>query len=153
MYFVISDDAVLLTADTDRDPDFAICGTLLTLARVAAGSGQQAIRDGSLELIGDVDKAQAFQTLLAHAKPDIEEELSTFVGDSAAHGIGQAVRSVRSWASNARTTLGENIREYLQEESADVPSRYEFETFSRRLSTLRDDVDRLAARIDRRKDA
>jgi ubiquinone biosynthesis protein UbiJ len=45
--------------------------------------------------------------------------------------------------------MGDNIREYLQEESRDVPSRYEVEQFSKHVSELRDDVDRLAARIGR----
>jgi ubiquinone biosynthesis protein UbiJ len=45
--------------------------------------------------------------------------------------------------------MGDNIREYLQEESRDVPSRYEVERFAKRVNELRDDVDRLAARISR----
>ena len=42
-----------------------------------------------------------------------------------------------------------HLREYLQEESRDVPSRYETERFARSVAALRDDVDRLAARIER----
>ena len=45
--------------------------------------------------------------------------------------------------------MGDNIREYLQEESRDVPSRYEVEQFTRRVNQLRDDVERLAARVGR----
>lgn len=149
MYFTIADDAVELASSSSDDPDIAITGSILTLARVAGGEDEQAIRDGSLELIGDAEKAQAFQKLLAFAKPDVEEELSAVIGDSAAYGIGQIYRGVRRWAQNARTTMGDNLREYLQEESRDVPSRYEVERFALEVSTLRDDVERLAARIDR----
>ena len=42
-----------------------------------------------------------------------------------------------------------NVREYLQEESRDVPSRYEVERFTRDVGALRDDVDRLEARLAR----
>lgn len=149
MYFTISEDEVALTSTTTIDPDVALSGSILTLARVAGGSEDEAIRDGSLELIGDAEQAQKFQKLLAFAKPDFEEELSAFIGDSAAHGLGQAMRSARRWARNARTTMGANVREYLQEESRDVPSRYEAERFAAKVNTLRDDVDRLAARVDR----
>jgi len=45
--------------------------------------------------------------------------------------------------------MGDNIREYLQEESGEVPSRYEVERFTRQLEALRDDVARLEARVDR----
>jgi ubiquinone biosynthesis protein UbiJ len=42
-----------------------------------------------------------------------------------------------------------NIREYLQEEGRDAPSRYEVDAFSSNVSTLRDDVDRVEARLNR----
>jgi ubiquinone biosynthesis protein UbiJ len=45
--------------------------------------------------------------------------------------------------------MGANIREYLQEESRDVPSRYEVDRFVSDVNALRDDVDRLEARINR----
>ncbi len=149
MYFTFSDDGVELSTNSEADPDIAITGSIVTLARVAGGADEQAIREGSLELIGDAHKAQAFQRLLQYAQPDIEEELSGVIGDSAAHGLGQFVRGVRDWATQARSTMGDNIREYLQEESRDVPSRYEVERFARDVGKLRDDVDRIAARIDR----
>ena len=45
--------------------------------------------------------------------------------------------------------MGANIREYLQEESRDATSRYEVDRFATNVNTLRDDVDRLEARINR----
>lgn len=149
MYFTMHEDGVTLASDANDEPDVAISGSILTLARVAGGADADAIRDGSVELLGDAEKAQAFQRLLGFAKPDIEEGLSRLLGDSAAHGIGQAARGVRDWAREARVTMGENIREYLTEESRDVPSRYEAERFRKQVHELRDDVDRIAARIDR----
>ena len=49
----------------------------------------------------------------------------------------------------ARETIHENIREYLQEESGTLPSRYEVERFTRKVDALRDDVERLEARLNR----
>ncbi len=149
MYCAIDTNSVVLSRHATGDPEFAISGSLLTLARVAAGAGAEAIRDGSLELVGDAEKAAAFQKLLAFAKPDIEEELSGVIGDSAAHGLGTAARKLGRWARSARSTMAGNLREYLQEESRDVPSRYEVDRFTTQVHTLRDDVERLAARIER----
>jgi ubiquinone biosynthesis protein UbiJ len=149
MYFTIGDSAVELSTDSDSDPDVVITGSLLTLARIAGTSGEHAIRDGSLQLTGDAETAQAFQTLLGFAAPDIEEELSGVIGDVAAHRLGETARGVRNWARAARSTMAANIREYVQEESRDVPSRYETERFSSQVDTLRDDVDRLEARLNR----
>ena len=148
-YFTIGEDSIVLTSGSEQDPDVCIEGSLLTLARMAGSSDANAIRDGSLNLTGDAETAQAFSELLAAARPDLEEGMSTIVGDAAAHSLGQVGRGLRRWARDARTTMGANIREYLQEESRDLPSRFEVERFATQLGTLRDDVDRLAARISR----
>jgi ubiquinone biosynthesis protein UbiJ len=105
------------------------------------------LRDGTLELTGDAHVADRFQRLLSFAKPDIEEELSNVIGDAAAHRLANLARGV--WGRGARSTMGANIREYLQEESRDAPSRYEVDRFTANVNALRDDVDRLEARINR----
>lgn len=148
-WFIVHTDALELTTDHDAEPDVLITGSMITLARLAGNSGLSALRKGELEITGDAHTAERFQRLLALARPDIEEELSHIVGDAAAHSIGQLARGLGEWARDARATMGTNIREYLQEESRDVPSRYETERFARDVGTLRDDVDRLEARIAR----
>jgi ubiquinone biosynthesis protein UbiJ len=148
-YFVVHDDALNVVAASSEEPDIVITGSIITLARMAGQSGEAAIRDGSLDLTGDAEAASQFQQLLSFAKPDIEEELSAIVGDVAAHRLGEMARSVGRWGRGARSTMGDNIREYLQEESRDAPSRYEADKFSADVSTLRDDVDRVEARLNR----
>lgn len=142
-------DAVELVPGAADEPDIAISGSLPALARLAANPDEDPIRDGSVELIGDAEKARAFQRLLAYARPDPEEQLSRLVGDPAAHAAGRFARGLGRWARGVRATMASNIREYLQEESRDLPSRYETERFAKDVNALRDDVDRLAARIDR----
>jgi ubiquinone biosynthesis protein UbiJ len=148
-YFVVSDEVLQVVTETAAEPDVIIVGSLITLARMAGASGEAAVRDGSLDLTGDAELAGQFQQLLSFAKPDIEEELSGVVGDVAAHRLGEFARGLGRWGREARSTVGANIREYLQEEGRDVPSRYEVERFSGKVSTLRDDVDRLEARLQR----
>ena len=149
MYFDISGGAIVLATDSNSDPDIVITGSLLTLARMAGSSGEEALRDGSLEITGSERTAKAFQELLGYAKPDVEEELSSLIGDAAAHRLGEIARGVGSWSRDARSTMGSNIREFLQEESRDLPSRYEVDRFTEQLDALRDDVARLEARFDR----
>ena len=148
-YFVVNDEALDLVTSSADEPDVVITGSIITLARMAGQSGEAAIRDGSLDLTGDAETAGEFQQLLAFAKPDVEEELSGIVGDVTAHRLGEIARGVGRWGRDARSTMGANIREYLQEESRDAPSRYEVDTFSSNVSTLRDDVDRVEARLNR----
>ena len=148
-WFLVHGDELELTTGHDGEPDVAISGSLVTLARLAGNAGLDAVRKGELEITGDAHSAERFQRLLAYAKPDFEEELSTVVGDAAAHRVGEVVRGIGKWGREARSTMGANIREYLQEESRDAPSRYEADRFAADVDALRDDVERLEARIDR----
>jgi ubiquinone biosynthesis accessory factor UbiJ len=140
-------DGIRLTGDDDGTPDAVITGSLLALARLSARSGEEAVRSGALDLDGDADVARMFQRLMQYGRPDLEEELSGVVGDSAAHALGQFSRSFRDWGRQARSTMRQNLGEYLQEESRAVPGRHEAEAFRREVETLRDDVDRLEARL------
>jgi ubiquinone biosynthesis protein UbiJ len=149
MYFVIDEHGVDLRIRSDREPDVAITSSLFALASLAAQGGESALRDGTVELSGDVYTAQSFQQLLNYGRPDLEEELSAVVGDVAAHGIADFVRGIGRWTREARSTMRQNVSEYLQEESRALPSRYEADRFRTKVNTLRDDVDRLEARIRR----
>jgi ubiquinone biosynthesis protein UbiJ len=151
-YFIVDDAALNVVTSSSEEPDVVITGSVITLARMAGQSGETAIRDGSLDLTGDAETASQFQQLLSFAKPDIEEELSGIVGDVVAHRLGEFARGVGRWGRSARSTMGANIREYLQEESRDAPSRYEVDKFAADVNTLRDDVDRVEARINRLRD-
>ena len=149
VYLEVDDGELRIASDAERDPDILISGSMSALAKLAASGSEDAIRDGSVDLIGDAGRAARLQKLLKHAKPDPEEQLSRVIGDAAAHEIGRAARGFRRWAREAHVTMRGNVREYLQEESRDVPSRYEVERFGRDVGALRDDVDRLEARLAR----
>jgi ubiquinone biosynthesis protein UbiJ len=151
-YFIVDDEAIDVAATSPQDPDVIITGSLITLASLAGQSGTTAIRDGSLDISGDAELAGQFQQLLSFARPDIEEKLSGIVGDAAAHRLGELARGFGRWGREARSTMGANIREYLQEESRDAPSRYEVEKFNTDVSKLRDAVDRIEARLNRLQD-
>jgi ubiquinone biosynthesis protein UbiJ len=153
MYFLVNDEVLTLKSAIESEPDVVLTGSLLTLARMAGPAGEESdgapIRSGSLDITGDAYTAQNFQQLLKYAKPDVEEELSQVVGDAAAHRAGRFARGFRAWVQGVRDTIHSDVREYLQEESRDVPSRYEVERFANQVDALRDDVARLEARINR----
>ncbi len=148
-FFSFENEIVTLSTEYLDDPDVVITGSLVTLTKMIGGGGEAAIRNGDVDLTGDAATAQRFQKLLDYAKPDIEEELSRIIGDVAAHRLAQFAHGIGDWARETRSTMGSNVREYLQEESRDVPTRYEVDRFTQRVGTLRDDVERIAARLNR----
>jgi len=148
LYIRVGHDALEVRGFED-DVDVVISGSMLGLTRLAGSSAEAAIRDGSVDLSGDAEIAAAFQKLLAYGKPDLEEELSGMIGDVAAHGLGDIARNVGRWAENTHSIVRQNIKEYLQEESRTLPSRYEADRFRDQAETLRDDIDRFEAKLRR----
>lgn len=149
MYFVVGDDELILASEIGHEPDVVVTGPLLSLARLAGPRGDASIRGGDVELDGNTEVAQQFQKLLRLGRPDLEEELSGVVGDVVAHTAGEFARGLRRWGGDARDVLRQNIGEYLQEESRVIPTRYETETFRHEVESLRDDVARFEARLNR----
>ena len=150
LFCTVTPDGVIIQ-DHIENPDVVISGSLYTLANLLTNTTDDALYNGSISLDGDAQIAKKFQQLLKYAKPDLEEELSTKLGDGVAHGIGDFLKSINSWRKKSTTIMGNNISEFLQEESRSLPSKYEIEIFQNDVNKLRDDVDRLESRIEHRK--
>ena len=131
----------------ELEPDAVLQGSIIGMTGMAFGDRERGLRSGVIEIIGDPVIARDFQRLLEHARPDLEEELSRFVGDLAAHQIGNAARFVADWGRRAVDTISLDVAEFLQEESRDLPTRVETDEFLDAVDTVRQDTDRLEARI------
>jgi len=147
MYQVVTDGALQIATSALDEPDVVITGSLISLARLAGPAGEDLIRDGVVEIAGDAIVAQRFQKLLRYGRPDLEEEISSVIGDVAAHGIGRFARGLGDWGRDAGSIMRQNLGEYLQEESRVAPSQYEADAFRERVETIRDDVARFDARL------
>lgn len=140
-------DRMELGTSHEGTPDTTLKGTPLAFMRLVGPQPEAAIRAGSIHIEGDAEVAQTFSELIKHARPDLEEELSHLIGDVAAHQLGTTARSLLDFTRRAAATFAQNLSEYLQEEGRDVPSRTEAEEFIADVDKLRDDVERLEARI------
>ena len=136
---------ILPTTDT---PGAVEAGAVFYIDRALAGPGaEDRIRAGSVRISGDAETAQSFRKLFEAARPDFEEELSRVVGDAAAHHLANVARGALDFGRRAFATLALNVGEYLTEESRDLPARAEVEAWLEGVDRLREDVDRLEARI------
>ncbi|MDX1455306.1 MAG: SCP2 sterol-binding domain-containing protein [Gammaproteobacteria bacterium] len=104
---------------------------------------------GGMRIEGDAATGHDFQQLLMSLDIDWEEKLSRFVGDTAAHRVGQALRGFRDWGRQSTQRAGDNLREYLQEEAEALPRRSEVNEFLGAVDDVRMAVDRLEARQQR----
>jgi ubiquinone biosynthesis accessory factor UbiJ len=140
-------DRLALTAGDDSPADALIAGSAPALLQMFRRSNSAARSRASIQIKGDAEIANLYRELFAAARPELEEELSRWVGDLPARHLSQLAKSVRSWARRARRTAGENIAEYLQEEGRDLVTNPELEEFLRGVDSAREAVDRIEARL------
>jgi ubiquinone biosynthesis protein UbiJ len=132
------------------EPDCLIRGTPLGLARMLMSERKETqIIKGEVEIIGDTGLGHAFSRALAGLDVDWEEQLAKVIGDPFAHQVGTRVRAAGRWGQKTTDTLTMDLQEYLQEEAKLLPTRYEIEAFLSRVDILRDDMERVEARIER----
>ncbi len=146
---VTSDGTALSLSRTEEGAAAAtIRGTPLSLAALAGPSPESVIRRGDVAIEGDAEVAGRFRELGALLHPDLEEELSRLLGDVPAHQLGALARTALGWVRRGLSTTTTNVAEYLAHERQDLVPRPESQGFLRDVDTLREDVDRLQARID-----
>jgi len=138
---------IALGTGGDQPADATIEGSAIALARLALDESAQSVRSGGVQLNGDAEIAQLFQRLFLAARPDLEEELSRFTGDVAAHHLANLGREAVAFARKARRTFAQNVAEYLTEESHDLPTRDEVEQYLAAVDGLREATDRLEVRL------
>jgi ubiquinone biosynthesis accessory factor UbiJ len=149
LYLQPSEAGFRMSAECVAAPGVTLRGDITTFMRLGLDPDRNGPAPGELEIQGDVALGQKMQAILQGIALDWEEPLARLFGDPVGHAIAQTLRSVHAWHVQALKTFGANAAEYLQHESRMVPVRIEVEGFLGAVDVLRNDVDRLAARIQR----
>ena len=134
-------------ADAPHD-DATVTGSPLALLTLARGGADSATQRPA-QVRGNAEVANSYRLLIALAKPDLEEELSRLVGDLPARRLSRLAQQTFAWLDKARRTAGENVAEYLQEESRDLVNKTELDEFLHGVDALRETADRVEARLAR----
>ena len=140
---------LLLARGDDSPSDATIEGSPGALLALVTASGNRPTGQASAQVRGDAEVAATFRELLQEARPDLEEELSRWVGDIPARRLGLFARDSLDWLRRTRRSAAANVAEYLQEESRDLVNRTELDEFLRGVDELREAGDRVAARLTR----
>lgn len=146
--------------DPGQTPDLAVRSTLggvlslgmQTLLPKLLGKRDDdtdAVPVGRMRIEGDAELARRLQRLAERFDPDWQQPFTAVFGDvigvQIANGVAAALRQARVGGQK----FAESAAEYLTEESRDVVPRAELDAFYDDVDTLRDDAERLAARVAR----
>lgn len=119
---------------------------LAQLVRALGGAPPQAT---GMTISGDAELARQLAELAQNYRPEPAALLSPLVGDVMAQTIAEGLAGAGRFARRAAERLASSGSEYLREESRVLIAPAEQELFIDAVETLRDDVERAEARLNR----
>lgn len=142
--------AVRVSAERPDVVDVTLSGSPVALMGLLASPPSAArVRQSGISIAGDVATAQRLNSILDGLDVDWEERLAQVVGDPLAHHAGRVARGLRQWEAGTRSSLLDDVGEYLRDESRLVVSTMELGTFAAGVDRIRDDIERLDQRVRR----
>lgn len=129
--------------------DLSMSGTLAGFARLLLPNSAGAMPAGRVQMAGDADLARQLAQLAERFKPDLDAAFGRVLGASNGAIAATTLRDGLRWAQRSAGTLAIDAADYVREESRDTPARDELDAFHADVDRLRDDTERLAARIAR----
>ena len=152
LFILPSAKGVTLASKYEDNVDVSIKGTPAALLGMIT---VEKIGSGDVEIIGDVGLAHKLQSIMKKIDVDWEEYLSQFIGDIAAHKVGNLLRGMGQFAKASANTIGLDISEYLRYEKEALLDQSELDEFNHAVDEIRNDVERLQKRVERvgKKDA
>lgn len=106
-----------------------------------------------VQIEGDADFANTISQLSQTLRWEAEEDLSKLVGDMAAARLAGGARLAMDAARTTQRKLAENVAEYFLDEKPLLVRPQAIADFSSEVTRLRDDVERLAKRIEKLKES
>lgn len=137
-----------LQTQCSETPNTIIRGKLNDLVHIGLAKDKQAaMQTHRITFEGDADVGMTLQRVLTQLNIDWERYLSDIVGDQPGQLISQTLKKVASFGNQVLNSLKNSTKDYIFYEKRLFPTKTELETFYHDVATLRDDVDRLAARV------
>jgi ubiquinone biosynthesis protein UbiJ len=152
IYLCPTADSIQCMDQFPDQPDTRLTGSIWALGLMGISSTpMRSVFSGEVKIEGDMQTGRKFQELFAKLDIDLEEKLSQFTGDIIAHKVANFFRAGQNWSKDSIETFRLNAKEFLQEETRDLPSAPEVDIYYAQVDELRTDFDRLQSRVERLK--
>ena len=149
LYLFPDSNGIQIRDEYDGDVDTVLRGSPISLFKMGVVSNAaDLLLKGEVEISGDTRLGHQFKNVFSQMDIDWGEPLAKLFGDSFAYQIQQTGTKLGRWGINSIQSLSMSVSEYLQEESRDVVTETELEMFNVAVDNVRNDVDRLQAKID-----
>ncbi len=150
MRIAVENDRLQVGPAFAADADLKLRASPASFLALAFRRGEStALPAGKVEISGDAELARRIEKLVRNFQPDIEEAFTRVFGDVIGYQIAQAFKRAFDWSRESAKNLLQDSADFLRDESRDLVAPAEMEQFLDEVDTLRDDTDRLEARIAR----
>jgi len=150
MRIAVENDRLQVGPAFAADADLKLRASPASFLAMAFRRGEStALPAGKVEISGDAELARRIEKLVRNFQPDIEEAFTRVFGDVIGYQIAQAFKRAFDWSRESAKNLLQDSADFLRDESRDLVAPAEMEQFLDEVDTLRDDTDRLEARIAR----
>ncbi|MFS0825643.1 ubiquinone biosynthesis accessory factor UbiJ [Pseudomonas phoenicis] len=149
--FVLPDeDGLMLAGHWEGEVHCTLRAPASSLARLALSRNKTAVLHGpEVELHGDSAALLDLFGVLQDLELDWEYELSRWLGPVPTSLLAGHLRQRAGWTRQGLARFGQNLSEYLAEESRTLVGQREAEAAFSELDALKLDIERLEARIRR----
>ncbi|MBS3951947.1 MAG: SCP2 sterol-binding domain-containing protein [Methylomicrobium sp.] len=134
--------------DFAGEPDATLTGSGVALGLLSFKFAPlRSVYANQISITGDIETGRRFKELFDKLNINLQTPLSQIAGEAVAHNVSSFMQAGYRWQEDTLATFKMNIREFLQEETRDLPSKPETDVFFRRIESLTVDYDQLLNKI------
>lgn len=126
-----------------------ITGTLNNFLHIfMKGADTKTVFEHPIDIQGSTHTVEVLRDIFKNIDIDLEERLSHFLGDALAHQIFYHAKKATRMVTNTGEKIVQQSKEYIHCESRNVVTKKQAEKFYNDIAKLRDDAERLEAKIN-----
>lgn len=147
-FMLFDENGIQLHKNCPLKPDTEITSTLSNFLKLASkGADNIALFQHPIEVIGNTHNLEILRDAFRNLHIDWEDRLAPYLGDVISHQLFSYIDSSKNAAKNTLIKLSEQIKEYILFEAKYFPTKKQVEKFYTDIANLRNDMDRLQAKI------
>lgn len=146
--FVVTEQKINVLSGKNEPADCSIKTSFAALKELKDPNQiTKLIKEGQLQLEGDLHLAQQVSELAKQTNIDWEEHMSQYLGDGLAHKVVSRFKNFGQVLAEKNRDFADIFTELAQDEVKVTPHPEEVQQFSDKVSQTRSKVDKLAARV------
>ncbi len=148
LYLFPGASGIQISTEYEAEADTTLRGSPISIFKMGLVSNVASmLLKSEVEISGDTRLGHQFKKLFSQMDVDWSEPMAAIIGEAPAYQLQQSAKDIGQWAKQTTRSVSLTLSEYLQEESRDVVTETELQMFNDSVDQLRDDVDRLQAKI------